>query len=84
MDSNVFVNGVMMLSQWNRAKLQHTPNGIVLSVQVDLDSYAKDPTGYTWANLFFTSCGFGSNIRNNSEPDPAAWYDNAGNLVDRK
>jgi hypothetical protein len=66
MDSNVFVNGVMMLSQWNRTKLQHTPNGIVLSVQVDLDSYAKDPTGYTWANLFFTSCGFGSNIRNNT------------------
>lgn len=29
------------------------------------------------------NCGFGSNIWNNSEPDPAALYDNAGNLVAR-
>ena len=30
------------------------------------------------------NCGFGSPIWNNSEPDPAALYDNAGNLVDRR
>ena len=29
------------------------------------------------------NCGFGSNIWNNSDPDPAALYDNAGNLVSR-
>jgi micrococcal nuclease len=29
-------------------------------------------------------CNYGSNIWNNSESDPAALYDNAGNLVDRK
>ena len=29
------------------------------------------------------NCGFGRNIWNNSEPDPAALYDNSGNLVDR-
>ena len=29
------------------------------------------------------NCGFGSNIWNNSDPDPAVLYDNAGNLVHR-
>lgn len=29
------------------------------------------------------NCGFGTNIWNNSEPDPAALYDAAGNLVSR-
>jgi micrococcal nuclease len=30
------------------------------------------------------NCGFGSNIWNNSEPDPAALYDAQGNLIDRR
>jgi hypothetical protein len=29
------------------------------------------------------NCGFGSNIWNNSESDPAALYDSSGTLVDR-
>lgn len=29
------------------------------------------------------NCGYGSNIWNNSESDPAALYDNTGSLVDR-
>jgi hypothetical protein len=29
------------------------------------------------------NCGFGNNIWNNSESDPAALYDNNGTLIDR-
>ena len=39
-------------------------------------------TGASTATDFY--CQFGTNIWNNSERDPAALYDAAGNLVDRK